>query len=384
MTGEPEYEGSRIAAAQATDNPLSKSHIELMNTFNPLVTDPATEAKADYAKIADGWERDVEIFAARIKRSSESAWTGTAATAARQAISDYATDALNFTPALQALSSRVGETVDAVQKTKRDMPPYSDDPQSWWNPGDWFDGNPEKEQEEAAQRLVRDEYVKPITIADGKVPALPLPKNPVTAEELPPGSTGGDPSTGGGNPNTGTPTTQTPQSNTPGTETPDSETPDSETPGTTTPQSSTPRTQIPEATTPQATTPQATTPQATTLGSPSAATPGSGLGGSPGSGLGSGLGTGGVAAPGASLPGTAGGGARAGTGVGVGAGAGAGAGAAGRTGMGGMGGMGSGARGGNNSDDDEHSTPDYLVYDRESELLGTQPPALPPGGVIGA
>ena len=50
--------------------------------------------------------------------------------------------------------------------------------------------------------------------------------------------------------------------------------------------------------------------------------------------------------------------------------------------MGGMGGMGSGGRGGK-EDESEHSTPDYLVYDRESELLGTLPPVLPPGGVIG-
>ncbi|WP_280430509.1 hypothetical protein [Nocardia brasiliensis] len=41
-----------------------------------------------------------------------------------------------------------------------------------------------------------------------------------------------------------------------------------------------------------------------------------------------------------------------------------------------------GARG-KGDEDDEHKTPDYLIYDRGSELLGTQPPALPPGGVIG-
>jgi hypothetical protein len=37
------------------------------------------------------------------------------------------------------------------------------------------------------------------------------------------------------------------------------------------------------------------------------------------------------------------------------------------------------------SEDDEstHQTKDYLIYDRGTELLGTLPPALPPGGVIG-
>lgn len=54
---------------------------------------------------------------------------------------------------------------------------------------------------------------------------------------------------------------------------------------------------------------------------------------------------------------------------------------AGRAGMPGM--MAPGARGANRDEDDEHDIPDYLIYDRGSELLGTQPPALPPGGVIG-
>ncbi|WP_194819271.1 hypothetical protein [Nocardia sp. XZ_19_385] len=54
---------------------------------------------------------------------------------------------------------------------------------------------------------------------------------------------------------------------------------------------------------------------------------------------------------------------------------------AGRNGMPGMGGMGS--RGGQGQDDDEHKIPDYLIQDRETELLGIQPRVLPPGGVIG-
>lgn len=38
---------------------------------------------------------------------------------------------------------------------------------------------------------------------------------------------------------------------------------------------------------------------------------------------------------------------------------------------------------GKRGEDNEHETPDYLIYDHGTELLGTQPPALPPGGVIG-
>lgn len=54
---------------------------------------------------------------------------------------------------------------------------------------------------------------------------------------------------------------------------------------------------------------------------------------------------------------------------------------AGRPGMPGFG-MPAAARG-KGEDDEEHKTPDYLVQDRTTELLGEQPRVLPPGGVIG-
>ncbi|CAM4480374.1 hypothetical protein NONI108955_33325 [Nocardia ninae] len=55
----------------------------------------------------------------------------------------------------------------------------------------------------------------------------------------------------------------------------------------------------------------------------------------------------------------------------------------GKAGAAGMPGMGAPGARGKGDEDGEHKTPDYLIYDRGSELLGTQPPALPPGGVIG-
>ncbi|WP_405166956.1 hypothetical protein OG203_18705 [Nocardia sp. NBC_01499] len=57
--------------------------------------------------------------------------------------------------------------------------------------------------------------------------------------------------------------------------------------------------------------------------------------------------------------------------------------ASGKPGMSGAPGMGAGGAKGKGDEDGEHKIPDYLIYDRGSELLGTQPPALPPGGVIG-
>ncbi|MFD3706256.1 WXG100 family type VII secretion target [Nocardia sp. NPDC058658] len=377
-----EFEISAIAQRCATDNMSNVSHIVLKNTFDPLVTDPATEAKADYAKIAAGWQRDVETFAARINRSSASAWSGTAATAARQAISDYATDAQNLTPALNALSTRVGEAVDAVQKTKTEMPKYTEDPQSWF---DWLDGDPDKDAEAAAQKVAQNQYVTPITNTAAAIPVLPQPKDPVSSKDLPQGDGGNGGSNGGGG-GTGNPAT-TPQSTT---DNPTTEDPTTEDPQLSTDEDDTTEDEdssTPESTTPQSTTPESTTPQSA---GPSSGQPGSGspTGGSPagsggspgGSGVGAGVGVGAGGSPGKAVPGTPAG-VRAGTGVA----ASAGSTAAGRNGMPGMGGMGAGGgRGGNGSEDDEHTTPDYLVYDRESELLGTQPPALPPGGVIGA
>jgi hypothetical protein len=45
--------------------------------------------------------------------------------------------------------------------------------------------------------------------------------------------------------------------------------------------------------------------------------------------------------------------------------------------------MGAPAARGKGDDNEEHKTPDYLVQDRTTELLGVQPRVLPPGGVIG-
>ncbi|WP_405178532.1 hypothetical protein OG225_31425 [Nocardia sp. NBC_01377] len=379
-----EYEKSKIAAQSATDNASSQSHIVLKNTFDPLVTDPAAESKADYAKIAEGWEYSVQIFAARIKRSSESAWSGTAATTAQQSISDYATDALNLTPALRELSTRVDEALTAVINTKRDIVPYSDDPQSWWNPGDWFDGNPEADAEELARKVVQEKYINPIAQTDHSIPVLPIPKDPTNPSGDPGGTPGsGTPSTG--SPSTGSPTTGTPTGTTPAAANPNSNDPSTNpqssgnTPSSNNPTTGTPTTGTPTGTNPAGTNPAATNVPTTNVpktnsptGTPRTGTPGSG---SPGSGSPSGTSPG----AGRSVTGTP---TSKGTSGGSGGSSGKSTGtSSGRNGTPGMGGMGN--RGGKGDDDDEHKIPDYLIQDRETELLGVQPRVLPPGGVIG-
>ncbi len=388
------FEDERI---RDPENPGAHSHATLRSTFEGMDPTEANAAKDQYAAIAKDWDDTVTVFAARIRRSSESAWDGPAAQAARQAISDYATDALNLTPALNALSSRVSEMVNAVLETKKNMPEYSDDPQSPLNPGDWFDGDHEGDLEREAQNLVRTSYTDAARITDKLIPSLPQPRDPVALGDVPPGEWkkggdgGGDGSGGGGNgggdtgggiggdDNGGGDTGEEVQ---PGTEeqTEDETTEDSTTDDTTTPSSTDPTSTTPASTVPSSSTPSSTTPASSTSG-----LPGSG-GGFPGAG-GSGGSSGSSGLPGSGIPA---GRSLAGnpmvTGVPAAAGAG-GSGAAGsgagRSGMPMMGAPGAG-RGNGGENESDRKTPDYLVNEENArELLGDEPRTIP-GGVLGA
>ncbi|WP_328391459.1 WXG100 family type VII secretion target [Nocardia sp. NBC_00416] len=136
----------------------------------------------------------------------------------------------------------------------------------------------------------------------------------------------------------------------------------------------------PQSTDPQSTTPQSTTPETPTNPSLTTGTPTTTTPGTP-SGTPSGMPSGAPQTTGPFVPGQTVQGAPKTASTGSPAVAASTSNRAGRSGMPGM--MSPGARGNKGDDDDEHKTPDYLVYDRGSELLGTQPPALPPGGVIG-
>ncbi|NEW36812.1 hypothetical protein GV791_30280 [Nocardia cyriacigeorgica] len=228
-------------------------------------------------------------------------------------------------------------------------------------------------------RFVMTTYYRPgAEDVDGHTPNLPQPKNPVDDKNegwkppvQPPGNSvwppqgkgggegggenGGNEGGGDGNGEETNPTDDTS----------DDTTPQSTTPASTTAASTTPAgTQLPNSDLPRGT---------------------SGLPGGVGTGgMGTGGGLGGSGVPstpgmGRSLPG---GGAGAQGKAAASTGAGAGSGRNGRMGMPGMG-MPGARGGGKGEDDDEHKTPDYLIYDHGDELLGSQPPALPPGGVIG-
>ncbi|WP_280507080.1 WXG100 family type VII secretion target [Nocardia flavorosea] len=369
------YEEPQIDKQGARDNLAAHSHSEISRAFENMTPTEASAASDDYAKIAAGWEDDITTFAARIRRSSQSAWEGPAAEASRQAVNDYATDATNLSLALQGLANRVDDAANAVLNTKNGMPPVKDDPQSWWNPGDWLDGDGGvSEAEENARVHVTNNYGAGIAAADAQIPVLPLPKDPAAVEQPGAGdpgvpgdtSTGGDPAGPSGNPT---------EPGTPGQEVPGEEQPGAQQPAED--EAGTEDTQ-PATTEPAGTTPQSTVPS--TTGSPGVPSTTAAPPGGPGSpagtpGPGSGVPGPGQTVQGSPVPagapaGPAGPQAPSGT-------------PAGRGGMPMMGAPG-GARGGSGEDDGNRQTPDYLINEENTrELLGEEAPTLP-GGVLGA
>lgn len=378
------YEESLILKNGARENPAAHSHAEIKEIFDAMDPSEATYARDDYAAIATAWEETVTVFAARIRRSSESAWSGPAAETARQAIADYAADATNLTPALWGLAYRVDNMVAAVLSTKNGMPEVVDDPQSWWVPGDWFDGDGgASAAEQGAQQHMAANYVSPAVSVDAQLPVLPQPRDPVAVDDggAPGGITTGDNGTSpaGTSPGPGTPGAETPGEEQPGEQQPAGE---DTAPGDTQQAATENAGTTPQSTVPSTTDSPAVTPASTTTGTPP------GYPGSPGSPAGTpGPGTPGSGTPGTGAPGPGQ------TVAGSPAPAGAPATTAGtrttsgspavRGGMPMMGAPGA-ARGGSGDDDRDRQTPDYLINEENTrELLGAEPPTIP-GGVLGA
>ncbi|GGL18385.1 hypothetical protein [Nocardia jinanensis] len=363
------------------EEPNGFSHSQINGAFEPLAPgDHGMAASDQYGQIAAQWESGVQVFAARIRRSSAAAWEGPAAEQSRQAIGNYATRAEDLVPALNALAVQVYESVTSIMRTQNNLPEVIEkrwglDPREWTVLG--FD-NERTDNEEAARQVMRDYYVTGFVQADTKIPVLPVPVNPAQPlhPDLPTGDQpgpGGISTEQGGNPN-GT-DTGGPQGENPTGEEPDAEQPGDD-PGTEQPQD--PGTEQPGATpaeTEPATTegPISTTPSTTTVPSTTSTTPGPGTPGSPsGSPVTSGD-------PGRTVPGTPNT-----TGTPVAAAPGATTSGAARSGMPGMMSPGAGGRGQQGVDDDKHEIPDYLINaENTDELLGELPPTIP-GGVLGA
>ncbi|MFE3445224.1 hypothetical protein ACFXNW_19510 [Nocardia sp. NPDC059180] len=342
---------------------------------------------------ADGWRnlttaaRDAAgVFSKGVEDDITAHWNGQSGTAAIEGTRAFATSftqlAASFQMVAHGLDLMEGHLAQAKNSVgKPDNETFGDKVINAL-PFQSVVKGPEYRATEAQEsaRLVMTTYYRPgAEDVDGHTPNLPKPKNPVDDKEEgwkppvnPPG--GGGPGTGGGG-GTGGGDGGGNDNEEGGDDTEEESNPTDDTSDDTTPESTTPSSTTPASTTPASTTPTSDLPRGGTSGLPG----GVGTGG-----MGSGSGGGGLPSTpgmGRSLPG--GGAGAQGKAAAGSTGAGTGAGRGGRMGMPGMGGMPGGRGGGKGEDDDEHKTPDYLVYDHGDELLGSQPPALPPGGVIG-
>ncbi|GEM31561.1 hypothetical protein NN3_25680 [Nocardia neocaledoniensis NBRC 108232] len=397
-------EWSRLAAnaglamdgPKVTPEPFSTwTHQQIWEALNGPDGASGVDAAAVNAG-ADGWRRlttgtetAVTNYRTSFERVLSEKWSGQSGNAAIDAIKSYATDATKLPTAFQMVANGIDHMEGLLGQAKIAIP--KPEKVEWIDemishiPGNGVvkaQKHRVTEAQEDARLFMIGTYQPGSITVDSRTPVLPQPVNTLGATDD--DGTGGRDNDGGGNGNNnggngngGTPGTTNPAAT--------DEDPTESTPQTTDSADDQDDSSDDDSTEPSSTDPTATNPAATTptgTGQPTGDKPAGTGGGSPGSGSPGGGIAGGPTAPGAgrSVSGSpvganpAGSGARAAVG-----------GATGARGISGMPGMMGGGRGANGKDDEnEHTTPDYLVQDRESELIGQLPPTLPPGGVIGA
>lgn len=342
---------------------------------------------------ADGWrrlvgqlEQAIDEFGNGVDQDINEKWSGATANAAMEGTRTYTDTAKKLPSSFQMVANGIDMIQGYLGQAKMSVEPPVDvsgfDEFVGHIPGNGVvkaNKHRANEAEARAQDMMIEMYQPGVTDVDGRTPILPPPNNPVTGDTPEAPSGPGSPSAPGGPPGAGQPAgpgapRQTDQ---PGPGDPeDQSTQPPGQPENTTPASS-PNTQpTTPASTPTAPKPQLEDPigrpnSTTTPGTPgtpsgpsSPGTPNTPSSPAPGKGPST---PGAPKQPGqqpAATP-TSG----AGTG---------------RPGMRGMPAMAPpGGRGNGGNDEDERNTPEYLVQDRTTELLGEQPRVLPPGGVIG-
>ncbi|UGT59979.1 PPE domain-containing protein [Nocardia asteroides] len=375
------------------------SHRQIWQALNgsggePGVSAGEVNAGADgWRRLTDGTRTAVENYRSAMERVLAEKWSGASGNAAIEGIKGYAAEAANLPTAFQMVANGIDYMEGLLGQAKIAIPQPEEvsgfDEFVSHIPGNGVIKAAKHRATEAeadAQLFMIGTYQPGSATVDRQTPILPVPHNTVGDSG---GAPGGTPApgvdTGGNTPDTtGSPSSTDPQ-NTP-TESPvspqetptDTGTTESDPTGTsedtenTSPTSTDPTSTNPASTVPASTVPTSTTDRPTTSVDPRTGTP------SPTTNTGAPTTTS-SPDPGRSVPGspTATGTATtpatrnaATTAAGRGA-----------NGMPGMMGAGRGANGGD--DESEHKIPDYLVRDREHELIGQLPPTLPPGGVIG-
>ncbi|MFI7004323.1 hypothetical protein [Nocardia sp. NPDC050175] len=349
----------------------------------------AINAKADgWRRLSDDARTAVGEFANGVQQSITDHWNGKSGQSAIDATREFST---TFSK-LAATFQMVGHGLDLIEGHLSQAKGSVGEPDNYTFGDKILDSLPgqniikgptyrAQEAESDARFAMIQNYRPGVNEVDGITPILPEPTSTVDKNKPnDPGYTPGPSQTGGPNSNnpTGSPN-PTDQKSTDDSKKQDSTVDPSTQPASTDPSDSTDKKST--NTTPASTTPASTptiddptksktpstpstpsnTPSTTFPGSPSRAP------GTPSS----------TPSPGKSIPG------KAGTPSAPAATTAARAAGSGKPGTSGAPGMGAGAGRGKGDEDSEHKIPDYLIYDHGSELLGTQPPALPPGGVIG-
>ncbi|MFI5780941.1 hypothetical protein [Nocardia sp. NPDC051570] len=387
----------------------------LNDSSNPITATWINEAAGTWRKMATDTDSARNDFANKVNGSVQQKMTGQSAGAFIDSTKAFCDDLGKLTVAQQLVGRAMGLQADYLGQAKDAVPQPSSGPSAFTDklidhlPLQNIFKGPQYRAEEAerdAQRVMSDVYqANVVKDVDPSRPVLPTPTNPVN------GPGGNDPKIGSGNgpdARNGGGTSSGGDGGPPsksGTETGggsgDQSKPGSD--GTQTDSTTNGGNQDPGTNPSSATTPAGMA-SGDSAGGSTPGTPGGGLGNTTGgpsaTGQGGTSGGGGVGfVPGRGFGGSAGGGGNSseggrtgGPGRSIPGAPGSGGAAAARAGgmrpgqAGTAGAPGMGAPGGRGKEEDEREvgTKDYLVYDRASELLGELPPALPPGGVIGA
>ncbi|MEV0032843.1 hypothetical protein [Nocardia sp. NPDC050793] len=376
-----QYDGryaDRVVVGDKKESFLSQSHEWIYNHLKDVKQVEINEAANGWRDMVREAERLVSDFSTGVQRDIDDFMEGKTANAVVESTKSYADEMkkliVTFNMVARGLDLTEGYLTQAQQTVDEPHSLSLIDQVIGHIPGNGVFKSAQYRADEAENRVrdFMDRVYQPGVVdeVDPYTPILPEPKSTIDDSKKPGDTPGPGPGPGpGGGPNPGSdiPIPGSPISEIPGTD-PGGEAPD--TPGSDpedTDQTNPASTQTP--TTPQSTTPAATVPD-TKLPNTGLPTPSGPGPGAPGPGVPT-IPSPGRSVPGGNVPGQSGpsGGLANSRPAG--------------TGRAGMPGMGAPAARGKGDDDDEHKTPDYLIYDHGDELLGTQPPALPPGGVIG-
>lgn len=377
------FDGEYAPATATKEAFKTWTHQQIWEALNGNSQNPAVES-ADINAGADGWRRLTEdlftaldTFGKNVDKVINEQWGGQSANAAVEGTRTFTTDAQKLVKSFEMVANGIDLMQGYLAQAKMSIIPPVEvsgvDEFVGHVPGNGLLKAAKHRANEAqaqAQDLMIEFYQPGVTVVDTKTPVLPVTKSPVGAgpgTQQPVGPAGTQ-NPGGTNPNGTDPAGTNPAGTAPQ---------DPGAPGQETPQGTDPAgTGTPASTTPSATTtPASTVPLEEPVGRPNTTTPGSP---STTSGAPMVAAPGGQQPPGRTVSGSPGTPNQAG---GPAARAGSPAATRGMSGMPGM--MGAGGQRGRGEDDDDHTTPDYLIQDRSTELLGEQPRVLPPGGVIG-